>query len=618
MRSLSLQSRRSPSADASAPTRPECSTAALRLRLAHLPHTAAALLLCGCQTGSIGEPGSLDRGLFDPPPAMPYSNPGARADSGAAAAADAGTGAPKVYAGSCPDAPLSAANPLSRLTNTEYRNTLRTLLPQLSLPELALPTDLTVEGFDNNAKAQTPSPALVEQYKASAEAVADAVAAEIDAVLPCASRSAADPAGCAAQLIDDFVTRAYRRPLQAEERARYLALFERANAAYGFAPAIGMVVQATLQSPGFLYRVELGTEPREGVRPLSGHELASRLSYFFWDDMPDAELLDAAASGALDDATGLENQARRLLADPRARPAIASLFHQWLRFEKMERMPKSSERFPQWNDQVADALRRGTERFVEHVFWDMNGSLSALLTDTQSFVDEQTAPLYGLSDDVTANLVGQAGLTAVQTNGDQRSGILTQAGLLAAFAHETTDSPVLRGVFVMDRLLCSAPPPPPPGVTGSILETDQTAGQVLTTRDRIALTHENGECASCHHTIDGIGFGFSHYDASGRWRDTDNGLDVDATGWIEYTQDADGPFDGAVELGQRLAQSAQVSECASAQWYRYALGLGAADVDSCALAPIAQRFADTDGSLQELMIAIATSDAFRNRTEVEP
>ncbi|MEY4576855.1 MAG: hypothetical protein RL701_1558, partial [Pseudomonadota bacterium] len=207
------------------------------------------------------------------------------------------------------------------------------------------------------------------------------------------------------------------------------------------------------------------------------------------------------------------------------------------------------------------------------------------------------------------------GLKLTAADPAQRSGILTQAGLLAAFAHETTDSPILRGVFVMDRLLCAAPPPPPPGVTGSIIETTVST-MPMTTRDRFALTHEQGTCATCHHSIDGFGFGFSHYDAIGQWRETEHGLTVNAKGWIANTRDADGAFEGAVDLGQRLAQSTQVRDCVASQWFRYALGLSAADVNTCTLAPVVTAFQDHAGSLQELMIATVTSDAFRNRPEV--
>jgi len=582
---------------------------------------AAALWSCAACTGSIGEPSELETFAPGGPvaatraPGVP-GVPGVSGGSGTTGAAGSGGLTNPPTTANCAAAPLAAAAPLSRLTNLEYQNTLKALFPKLTLSPADLPKDVVVEGFDNNAKAQTPSPALIEQYRDSAQAVGAQVTANLSAVLPCTATSSAQEDSCGAQFIDSFVTRAYRRPLSADERTRYMGLFSSAKSAYDFPTAIGMVVQAALQAPSFLYRVELGGPAKSGVAPLSGYELASRLSYFFWDTMPDQELLDAAASGALQSAAGVEEQARRLLDDPQAKNAVSNLFKQWLRFDKMDRMPKSSSQFPDWNEQVADSLRSSTNRFVDRVFWDLDGSLKALLTDTATFVDENTAPIYGLPVPSAAK-ADATGMMLADTSTAQRSGILTQAGLLAAFAHETSDSPILRGVFVMDRLLCSAPPPPPPGVTTAISETTQS-GAPMTTRDRLAMTHEQGACASCHHTIDGFGFGFSHYDAIGRWRDTENGLNVNASGWIANTRDADGNYDGAVELGQRLAKSGQVRDCVAQQWFRYSLGLGAADVDSCSFAPIAKAFADSGGNLQELMIATVTSDAFRNRPEVKP
>lgn len=564
---------------------------------------AAASSLIAC-TGSIGEPSGSFSGSPTSPSLAAPRNPG-----GGSAGSNAGPLGPSAPPASC-TTPTAAPAPTARLTDLEYKNTLHDLFPSLSMPDAALPADIVVEGFDNNTKAQTPSASLIEQYQVSAKAVGAAVSANLSAVLPCQASTSAQQDSCGAQFIDAFVSRAYRRPITSDERASYQAFFTAAKSAYDFPTAVSMVVQAALQSPSFLYRVELGGKAAGGLAPLSGYEMASRLSYFFWDTMPDQPLLDAAASGMLDTPSGVEAQARRLLGDPRAHAAVANLFHQWLRFDKMDRMEKSAELFPDWNDQVADSLRSSASKFVDHVFWDLDGSLDALLTDTGAYVDAKIAPLYG----VTA---AKADMQLMQTDKAQRSGILTQAGLMAAFAHETTDSPVLRGVFVMDRLLCTAPPPPPPGVTGSITETD-TQSAPMTTRDRFAMTHEQGDCASCHHTIDGFGFGFSHYDAVGKWRESENGLAVNAKGWIANTRDADGDFDGAVELGKRLAQSAQVSDCVASQWFRYSLGLGAAEVPSCALAPVAKAFADRGGDMRELMIATVTSDAFRNRPEVVP
>jgi hypothetical protein len=357
--------------------------------------------------------------------------------------------------------------------------------------------------------------------------------------------------------------------------------------------------------------MEIGGAPKNGIAALSGYELASRLSYFFWDTMPDAALIEAAQNGELDSSAGVAEQARRLLADPRARPAIATFHRQWLRFDKMDGMQKSAALFPSFNAQVAQSLRDSTAKFVEHVFWDMDGSLDALLLESGSYVNDDIAGIYGLPKP------GSATLQWRETDPARRSGILTQAGLLAGFAHETTDSPVLRGVFVMDRFFCSPPPPPPPGVTGSVTELTTDSGAPMTTRDRFAQTHEQGTCASCHHSIDGFGFGFSHYDAVGGWRDTDNGLPVDAKGWIAGT-DAEGDFDGAVQLGQKMAQSAQVGQCVTEQWFRYALGLGASDMDSCTVAQITKAMTNSRGDMREILIATVSSDAFRHRPGVTP
>ncbi|HKU39693.1 MAG TPA: DUF1592 domain-containing protein [Polyangiales bacterium] len=565
----------------------------------------------GCE-GSIGDPadGPNIAGLVGP------DGTAARSPNGSVTPNASPNGTPAAPSGStnpstC-QAQTAAPAPLARLTNQEYRNTVADLFEGLTLPEISLPTDNVVEGFDNNAKAQTPSPALIEAYRAGAQALGAAVLANKAAVLPCQPATASQEASCGEQWISSFAPRVYRRPISAEEKTRLLTFFNASRSAYGFDTAVSMLVQGMLQSPQFLYRPELGAAAKSGRAPLTGYEIASRLSYFFWDTMPDEELLDAAASGKLESAAGVASQARRLLDDPRARPAVASFHRQWLRFDKMDAMQKDTSMYPGWNAQVAEALRSSAAKFVEHVFWELDGSLEALLTDHGAYVNDDIAGIYGLSKPGSANLVWR------DTDPTRRSGVLTQAGLLAGFAHETTDSPVLRGVFVMDRFFCMPPPPPPPGVTGSVTDETAPGATPMTTRDRFALTHESGTCATCHHAIDGFGFGFSHYDAVGGWRDTENGVAVNAKGWVSNTRDANGEFDGAVELGQRMAQSTQVSECVSAQWFRYALGLGSEDADACTVAQIGEALQDNAGDLREVLIATVSSDAFRHRPEVTP
>jgi hypothetical protein len=554
--------------------------------------------------GCAGEIGLPNAQPIDP--SAPGAPLGPAAASGASVSGAGGKAAPAVSTPTC-TTPSAAPAPLARLTNLEYRNSVAALFPGMTVPQVDLPDDIVVEGFDNNSKAQNPSPSLIEQYRASAEAIATAVTANPTTLVSCSS---SDQDACGKQFIDNFVPRAFRRPITADERTRFDTLFGTAKTSWDYPTALGIVVRASLQSPNFLYRVELGGPAQNGIATLNGYEMASRLSYFLWASPPDDMLTAAAASGALDMPTGIETQARRLLGDARAHAAVANLFKQWLRFDKMDSMPKSATQFPSWSDGVAQSLRDSATMFVARAFWDQK-SLRSLLTDNSVYVDANIAPIYGVP------APSGSGLQLTAADKTRRSGILTQAGLMAAFAHETTDSPVLRGVFVMDRLLCSAPPPPPPGVTGSI--EDEGTAMPLTTRDRFALTHESGDCASCHHYIDGYGFGFEHYDAIGQWRDTDNGLPVDATGWILGTHDgSDGAYDGAVDLGQHLANSTQVRDCVASQWFRFSLGLGAADVDSCDIAPIGQAFASSDGDLQALVIATVKSDAFRRRPEIQP
>jgi hypothetical protein len=325
--------------------------------------------------------------------------------------------------------------------------------------------------------------------------------------------------------------------------------------------------------------------------------------------MPDEALLAAAASGSLDNAGGVEAEARRMLADSRARNSVATFHSQWLRFEKMDNLSKSDALFPDFDDRTAQSLRDSTARYLEHMFWEQ-GTLDALLTDTTAFVNDDLAPIYGVESPGTSEL------TLVDVNPEQRSGVLTQAGLMAGFAHETADAPVLRGVFVLSRLLCDAPKPPPQGIPPL---TEGSVGDApMTTRQRLELTHENAACASCHDSIDGIGFAFGNYDALGAWRETDNGLPVDAEGELTGTRDVDGTFVGAVALGSRLAESEQVQSCVAEQWYRYALGVAAQDVDACALRSTVETFRDSGNDLRELLIALVSSEAFRRRTIISP
>ncbi|HMJ14808.1 MAG TPA: DUF1592 domain-containing protein, partial [Polyangiaceae bacterium] len=436
-----------------------------------------------------------------------------------------------------PNQELAAPAPLLRLTNREYQNSVRDLFPELSLPAAELPADNLDEGFDTLASAQALSPTLIEAYDKHAAAVAGAVSSQLARVLPCSQNGAAQEARCATEFLGKLLGRAYRRPPAADELARAQQLFDSARTSWGFAKAVELSVRGVLKTPQFLYRLETGTSDPERSSSLSltGHEVASRLSYLFWDSMPDAELTRAAGAGELDTEAGIEQQAQRLLDDPRTRTALSTFHAQWLRFEKMRDLKKSSADYPKFREATAASLRASAEQYVSYLFWQ-RGDFRSFFTDTQAFVNDDLAWIYGLPPS------GSATLALKEIDKTQRAGILTLAGLLAGFAHETSDAPVLRGVFVLDRLLCDSPPPPPKGVPP--LQTEPGGGAPMTTREILEKTHVNSACVSCHDAIDGVGFGFGHYDAVGAYRTTERGQPVNASSELKGTLDADGKFTG--------------------------------------------------------------------------
>lgn len=503
---------------------------------------------------------------------------------------------------------LAAPAPLLRLTNQEYLNTLRDLFPGVALPSLNLPSDNKDDGFDTMAIAQSASAPLVEAYFNYAGDVAVAAVSKVADFVPCAAE-ATSADSCGQDFPKQFAEKAYRRPVTDSEHTRLAALFATAKQSFGLSKAIEVTIRGVLQSAAFLYRPEFGARDQveNGTTLLSPYEMASRLSYLFWDTLPHSGLLKAAESGELGTGEGVRAQAKRLLADPRAKAAVARYHSQWLRFEKLEGLKKSPTLFPNFSATTAGALRESTARYVDHLFWEKR-SLGAWFTDDHAFVNDALAPLYGVASP-------GAELALVQVSSAQRAGILTQAGLLAGFAHETSGAPVLRGVFVLSRLLCSEPAPPPPNIPA--LTDPKPTDAPKTTRQHLEETHSGPACIGCHETIDGMGFGFEHYDAVGAYREQDNGLPVDATGVLKHTVDADGPFNGAVELGKKLGQSVQVQACVTKQWARYALGATLDDIDDCAIKQAIEQLQASGGDLQELLPALLASDAFRRRTVIE-
>jgi hypothetical protein len=496
-----------------------------------------------------------------------------------------------------PQGPQVGAAPLRRLTRFEYDNTVRDLLGDTTQPALAFPDEELVFGFANNSAQQSLSSLLIEGYEGAAVTLATNVTTDLPTLLGC-SPSPGTEDDCVRSFLPRFGRRAYRRPLESDELDRLFAFYSASKAAYDFPTAVRMVVQAMLQSPHFLYRIEL--ESPDGVpAKVSQFELATRLSYLLWGSAPDDALLDAAAAGNLDTAA----QAERLLNDPRAHGLVGELFAEWLQLDKVGRVEKDATLFPAFTPDVRTLLRRETDVFTDDLVFS-GGGVQQLLTAPYSFVNGALASYYGISGPTGADF------QKVMLPEGRRQGLLTQASFLAAAAHANQTAPVQRGLFVRDRLLCAPPPPPPATVKAIPPVPDPT----LTTRQRFSQHETDPSCAGCHSLMDPIGFGFEHYDAVGIWRDTENGNAVDATGKLTAT-DVDGTFDGALDLSSRLARSRRVSDCTVTQWFRFAYGRQETADDGATLDALKAGFAAKQ-SFRELLLSLTQSDAFLYRAGI--
>lgn len=514
------------------------------------------------------------------------------------------------------DTVVLGSTPMRRLTNAEYANTVRDLFGA-ALPDLPeQPDDAVAEGnFENQARALGPSDVRVARWEQAAmrlgrHAVTDP--ATRSHVLPCEPTAPAEEADCGEAFIRHFGRLVMRRPLGDDEVARYHGFFETQRAAIDFDAAVELTVAALLQSPSFLYRLELpGEAEGDALVELGGYEVASRLSYFLWESMPDDVLLAAAEAGELSSADALEAQARRMLADARARATVGSFHRQWLHLDRVRGEDKLPEVYPAWSGAVRDAAVEESRRFTEAVFFGEaggEGTLRDLLTSNAAWVNADLAAMYGVA-------APAEGWARSDLDPATRSGILSRTAFLAGHAHPKNGSPPLRGVFVIERFLCEPRPSPPADADTSPPDQPEGGGP-YTNRQLFEQRTEPAACQGCHTRIDGFGFGFEHYDAAGLYRELDHGIAVDATGAVTGT-DNDGAFDGAVELQQRLAESTEVHDCVTRQWFRYAWGRAPERADRCHVEALQEAFLASDGDLRELLVHIVTRPEFRLRPVIE-
>ena len=365
-----------------------------------------------------------------------------------------------------------------------------------------------------------------------------------------------------------------------------------------------------LVSPHFLFRVELDdlvrVEPDDrahGDAPaqtINDFELATRLSYFLWNTMPDDELFALAEKTALRNPGELEKQVRRMLADAKSRALVDQFAAQWLHLRSLEIVSPNPKQFPAFDPDLRAAMRRETEECFAHVIRE-DRSVLELLDADYTFVNERLAAHYGI-----AGVSGEE-FRQVSTAGTPRGGLLTQASILTVTSNPTRTSPVKRGRWVLEQLLGAPPPPPPPNVPEL---KENAVDSTASLRVRMEQHRANVSCAACHARMDPLGFGLENFDAIGAWRDKDGETPIDASG----TLPSGDSFNGPIELkGVLRARAGQFRRCLAEKMLTYAIGRGVERYDRRAIAGITRAIEADGDKFSRLVLAIVESQPFQMR-----
>lgn len=447
--------------------------------------------------------------------------------------------------------------------------------------------------FDTDATSAVVTSAHVDAFLSAAEPLAEFAAAHANALVPCDWSGHA--ATCGPQLIDVLGPRVFRRPLTADEAAHYRGLASE---------DLTGALEALLISPHFLYRSELGVAAGDHFR-LTAHEIATALSYTFVGTTPSAALLAAATGGELDGTDGIERWARTLVADPRARDQVGELVLQWVGGQDVLTVDKRADLYPGFDDLTRRALATETRRFAADVAFDGSGRFEDLLLANYTVLDATSAAFYRVAAPTSAS-------GRVTYADGRRAGVLGHASLLATTAHSDQTSPIRRGLLIRRNLLCEELPPPPP-FAGGVPEVDPHA----TTRERFAMHTSNPVCAGCHQYIDGVGFGLEHFDPVGRWRDTEGGAAIDASGDLGDVErlgtHTSAPYGTVPELAEIIAGSHAATSCFTRQYLRFARGLRESLAQRCDRLWLEDRFDAAGHDVRELLVQSVLSPAFVER-----
>ena len=508
---------------------------------------------------------------------------------------------------------------LRRLTHSQYNHTVRDLLGDQTDPANQFPPEDFVNGFRNQSRGQSLSPLLVEGYSTAAERLARSAfrGGDTHGLIPCKASAA-----CRSRFVREFGQKAFRRPLDAGEQSRYEALIDNnaLRTQADFLKGAQVVVEAMLQSPNFLFRLDAASGPGATSDPrLKPWATANRLAYSLWDTMPDAELFAAATRGELSTRAGVEKQTRRLLADPRAHEALNEYVTQWLRFDRLTTSSKDRRKFPLYTRETASSMTQEALTFVSDLVWN-NLDFMTLFTANYGHVNQELARVYGVT--APAKDFDRVPFPA----GSERAGLLGEGLFLAMTAKPEESSPTARGLFVREQFLCQHVPDPPPGVNTNLPPVTEAKPQ--TNRDRMTEHATNPTCATCHRLMDSVGFGLEKFDSigarreqvvlefgSGRGRHTVN-LDINTSGTVAGIPNSQ--FSSPAELGAIIAKTSQCQECMVKQYFRYTAGRVDTAADRPLIRKVTEDFRKSGFRFQEMVVGLTLAREFPDKIEPAP
>lgn len=494
---------------------------------------------------------------------------------------------------------------LRRLNTAEYDNTMHDLLGTNQKLAQAFPPDDVAEGFDTIGAALSFSELLAEDMEAATgtlvdELVARPAADPLRAKIMVCEPSTANAATCVPQILTAFMKNAFRRPTQGGEVQDVVSLATSIQQSSGdVMTGLKGALQAVLLDPNFLFHVEIGNPTSADATPLGDYELASRLSYFAWSTMPDSQLLAAADAAKLAPAgSDFDAQVERVLSDPKAQAFIDRFGSQWLSIEDVNGVAPDDKLYPAFDESLRTSIAPETSLFFQSLIADGLPLKTLLLADF-TFVNARLATQYGLP-------AGGSGFVKASLAGTQRIGLLTQDTFLTVTSQPDRTSPVKRGNWVLEHLLCDPPPSPPPNVP-MLVTPMADSGQ--TVRAALELHRQNPFCATCHKIMDPIGLGLENFDAIGTYRTEDNGQAIDASGTMP-----DGTaFSGATALANILANDPRYTSCVTKQVLTYAVGRSFDTQDGKAYAAGLSLPLATTGTWPQLLRAVVKSKAFLTR-----